>query len=202
MTSSGLWLNEKQHFQTNFMKTRTQHLPGCHPWRNCFSSLCVASTIVIVLLATSCKSTKKISNINAIDSLTWSRHFSVTPEIIPPSLATLAVPMDSLRRLPAGASYTQRDGQATVNLSYQEGNVVASARCDSLQRLVFELSEQLYGKREQTEQREEQKTAPAATFWQRFKGYSSGVLTGIILTIIIQIIYKQWQKTRKQDQSA
>ncbi|MBP3518353.1 MAG: hypothetical protein J6K31_08180 [Parabacteroides sp.] len=95
--------------------------------------------------------------------------------------------MDSLRRLPAGAAYTEKSGQATVSLSYEDGNVVASARCDSLERLVFELSEQLYGKTEQTGQREEQKTAPVATFGQRFKWCLSGVLTGIALAFILSL---------------
>jgi hypothetical protein len=100
--------------------------------------------------------------------------------------------------LPAGAAYTEKSGQATVSLTFQDGNVVASARCDSLERLVFELSEQLYGKTEQAGQREEQKTAPAATFGQRLKWCLSGVLTGIILTIIIQIIYRLWQRKQRR----
>lgn len=89
-----------------------------------------------------------------------------------------------------------------MSLSYKDGNIVATAHCDSLERLVFELSEQLHSKEQQATREDVQKTVPALTFWQRFKGYSSGVLTGIFLTIIIQIIYKQWQKTRKQDRSA
>lgn len=163
---------------------------------------CVALLITVALLVSSCRSTRQNITTSRLDSLVWDRRASVTPEIIPPSRATLAIPVDSLRRLPAGAAYTEKSGQATVCLTFQDGNVIASARCDSLERLVFELSEQLYGKTEQAGQREEQKTAPVATFGQRFKWCLSGVLTGIILTIIIQIIYKLWQKRKKrQDQS-
>lgn len=163
-------------------------------WRRWYFALCMT----VALLASSCRSTRQNIATHRLDSLAWDRKASITPAIIPPSRATLAVPVDSLRRLPAGAAYTEKSGQATVSLSYEDGNVVASARCDSLERLVFELSEQLYGKTEQTGQREEQKTAPAATFGQRLKWCLSGVLTGIILTIIIQIIYRLWQRKQRQ----
>lgn len=171
----------------------------CRAWRAVSRRLWYVLCMIAVLLVPSCRSINERTTTHRLDSLVWDRKASVTPEIIPPSRATLAVPVDSLRRLPAGAAYTEKSGQATVSLSYEDGNVVASARCDSLERLVFELSEQLYGKTEQAGQREEQKTAPVATFGQRFKWYLSGILTGIILTIIIQIIYRLWQ--RKQHRS-
>ena len=102
-----------------------------------------------------------------------------------------------IRDRPGGAAYTERSGQATVSLTFREGDVIASARCDSLERLVFELAEQLYSRGEQTEQKEEKKEAPVATFGQRLKWCSSGVLIGFILTVIIQFIYKLWQKRNK-----
>ncbi|MEF3407887.1 hypothetical protein [Parabacteroides merdae] len=170
----------------------------CRAWRAVSRRLWCVLCMIAVLLVPSCRSINERTTIHRLDSLAWDRKASVTPAIIPPSRATLAVPVDSLRRLPAGAAYTEKSGQATVSLSYEDGNVVASARCDSLERLVFELSEQLYGKTEQTGQREEQKTAPAATFGQRLKWCLSGVLTGIILTIIIQIIYRLWQRKQRQ----
>ena len=46
-------------------------------------------------------------------------------------------------------------------------------------------------------QKEEKKEAPVATFGQRLKWCSSGVLIGFILTVIIQFIYKLWQKRNK-----
>ena len=198
MTSSGLWLNEKQHFQTNFMKTRSKHLPGCHPWRNCFFSLCVASIIVIALLATSCKSTEKISNISATDSLTWNRNFSVTLATIPSSLANLTIPMDSLRRLPEGAVYSDRQGQATVTASRKDDNIHVSASCDSLQNVCYRQEEELVRIRDRLREEQIKKEPATITFWQRFKWCSTGVLIGFILTVIIQFIYKIWQKTRKR----
>lgn len=88
---------------------------------------CFALCMTVALLASSCRSTRQNIATRRLDSLVWDRKASVTPEIIPPSRATLAVPVDSLRRLPAGAAYTEKSGQATVSLSYEDGNVVASA---------------------------------------------------------------------------
>ncbi|MEY8485391.1 hypothetical protein AALE46_00520 [Tannerellaceae bacterium 33-180] len=171
---------------------------ACRVWRVVSRRSWCVLCMIAVLLVPSCRSINERITTHRLDSLVWDRKASVTPEIIPPSRATLAVPVDSLRRLPAGAAYTEKSGQATVSLTFQDGNVIASARCDSLERLVFELSEQLYGKTEQAVQREEQKTAPAATFGQRLKWCLSGVLTGIILTIIIQIIYRLWQRKQRR----
>lgn len=167
-------------------------------WKNWCSALCTT----VALLAGSCRSINESTTIHRLDSLVWDslvwdRKVSATPEIIPPARAALSVPLDSLRKLPGGAAYTERSGQATVSLTFREGDVIASARCDSLERLVFELAEQLYSRGEQTEQKEEKKEAPVATFGQRLKWCSSGVLIGFILTVIIQFIYKLWQKRNK-----
>lgn len=112
---------------------------------------------------------------------------------IPSSLAELRIPADSLRRLPAGAGYRNESGQAAVSLSMSGDTVVATARCDSLERLLFSLTEQLYAKGERDNRSEEQKAMPEATFGQQFKWCSTGILIGFILTILIQFIYKIWQ---------
>ena len=122
-------------------------------WKNWCSALCTT----VALLAGSCRSINESTTIHRLDSLVWDRKVSATPEIIPPARATLSVPLDSLRKLPGGAAYTERSGQATVCLTFREGDVIASARCDSLERLVFELAEQLHSRGEQTEQKEEKK---------------------------------------------
>ncbi|MCB6305687.1 MAG: hypothetical protein ACLT4V_09820 [Parabacteroides merdae] len=117
--------------------------------------------------------------------------------IIPPSLATLRVPTDSLRKLPTGAGYTKKNGRATVSLSYRDGHIIASARCDSLEALMFSLEEQLSRAQNRLAETEKTKEPPLVPFWTKFKWYSGGILTGIILMVIIQFIRKIWQK-RKQ----
>lgn len=127
----------------------------------CLENWCSALCTTVALLAGSCRSINESTTIHRLDSLVWDRKVSATPEIIPPARAALSVPLDSLRKLPGGAAYTERSGQATVSLTFREGDVIASARCDSLERLVFELAEQLYSRGEQTEQRKKRKRLPS-----------------------------------------
>lgn len=102
---------------------------------------------------------------------------------IPLSRATLRIPLDSLRRLPGGAIYQERDGRATVSATVKDGMLVVHAECDSLQQLVYELEERLSAQREQATTREEIK-APIGNFRTRLKWYSSGLLTGLIAALL------------------
>ena len=173
--------------KTSRSKTECRPLKGL-----CYLLKAVLLTIV-ALLAASCKTTKHNSTMHARDSLAWDRRVSVTPVIIPPSLATLRVPTDSLRKLPTGAGYTKKNGRATVSLSYRDGHIIASARCDSLEALMFSLEEQLSRAQNRLAETEKTKEPPLVPFWTKFKWYSGGILTGIILMVIIQFIRKIWQ---------
>lgn len=90
--------------------------------------------------------------------------------IIPPSLATLRVPTDSLRKLPTGAGYTKKNGRATVSLSYRDGHIISSARCDSLEALMFSLEEQLSRAQNRLAETEKTKEPPLVPFWTKFNG--------------------------------
>lgn len=105
--------------------------------------------------------------------------------------------MDSLRKLPEGAAYTKRSGQATLTLRLRGDSVHGVATCDSLQRLVYELEERLRHTHDRTERAETIKEPVTIPFRTRLKWYLSGVLTGFILTTIIQIIYKTWQRRQQ-----
>lgn len=124
------------------------------------------------------------------DSLTWNRKVSVGLAIVPPSLAELTVPMDSLRRLPEGAAYTKKSGQATLTLKVKGDSIQGTASCDSLQQQVFRLEEQLHQARDRLEQRETE-IKPAGN---PLKYYLYGVLTGIILTISFYLFIKYRKK--------
>ena len=55
---------------------------------------------------------------------------------IPASSVKLSIPADSLRKLPEGAVYRGKSGQANLTVgSDDSGNIVAEASCDSLQQL-------------------------------------------------------------------
>lgn len=124
------------------------------------------------------------------DSLQWNRKVSVTLATIPSSLAELTIPTDSLRKLPEGAAYTKKSGQATLTLKVKGDSIQGTASCDSLQQQVFNLEEELHQARDRLEQQETIKEPPEFTF----KCYLSGIITGIISFIIFQFIRK-WQNT-------
>lgn len=126
------------------------------------------------------------------DSLQWNRKVSVALATVPSSLAELTVPMDSLRRLPPGAVYTNKSGQATATLTMAGDAIIVYASCDSLQQMVYDLEEELHQARDQLEQKETIKEAPVFTL----KCYLTGIITGIISLLIFQFIRK-W--TKKQD---
>lgn len=174
------------------MKTRLKRLLDCLRWKNRFFSLCVASITIIVLLGISCRSTEKISNTSVIDSLTWNKKFSASLVITPPSLAQLTIPMDSLRRLPQGAVYTEKQGQATVTASRKDDKLVVTASCDSLQNLCYQYEEELVRIRDQLQKEQTKKEPVIVPFLSKCKWTAFGFLLAIIILSIIKII-KIWQ---------
>lgn len=60
------------------------------------------SLMLFALLVLSCRTTKVNTSARLTDNLTWNRKVSVALATTPSSLAELAIPMDSLRRLPEG----------------------------------------------------------------------------------------------------
>lgn len=70
---------------------------------------------------------------------------------IPASAVKLTIPADSLRKLPEGAVYRGKSGQANLIVgSDDSGNIVAEASCDSLQQLVLWYEEELARIRSET----------------------------------------------------
>ena len=148
----------------------------------------IVSIILSALLVTSCRTTKENTSISLKDRLEWNRKVSATLATIPSSLVELTVPMDSLRRLPVGAVYTKKSGQATASVTLRNDTVVVAASCDSLQQQVYRLEEELHQARDRLEQSETIKEAPEFTL----KCYLTGILTGILTVLIFQFIRK-WQ---------
>ena len=55
---------------------------------------------------------------------------------VPMSEVQMAVPIDSLAKLPPMASYSVRSGQASARVSREDGNLIVYASCDSLEQLI------------------------------------------------------------------
>lgn len=119
----------------------------------------------------------------------------MTPPLPP---VRLTAPLDSLRKLPSGAVYTNSSGGLRVTAKVKGDSLCVTAEAE--ERPTMEYREEEIRERVRGEQSEAVTVKEPATesFWTRFKGYSKSILTGIILTIIIQIIYKLWQRKQRR----
>nr|DAK01581.1 MAG TPA: protein of unknown function (DUF883) [Caudoviricetes sp.] len=165
----------------------------CRVWRAASRRSWCALCMIAVLLATSCRTTREDISVRAADSLRWERKVTATLATIPSSLATLRVPIDSLRRLPEGATYTQKEGQATASVGLEGETIVIHAGCDSLQALVLSLEERLDRAQEELANTLKVKEPPDIPFWMTLKGYLTGVLAGLALG---------WVLARKRNQDS
>ncbi|WP_455641519.1 hypothetical protein [Parabacteroides johnsonii] len=104
--------------------------------------------------------------------------------------------MDSLRRLPVGAIYTSRRGRATASARRISDTLYIEANCDSLIMINYQLQERLDRLQQQQAQNNTVREPATATFWDRLKTFSAGMMIGIILTIITKFIYKLWQNRK------
>jgi len=131
---------------------------------------------------------------------------------VPMSAVTLTIATDSLRSLPAGASYTERSGQASVKVSRKAATatepeyIYVYASCDSLMLQCERYERQIrslrseYGERllemqsrlAATEsQHTEQKEKPPNGIGMALEWYFYGLLSGSLVTIIIFIKLKK-----------
>lgn len=178
----------------------------------------VASIVITALCLGACSTSKKAQSASqtvetrqkvermAMDSareVTVVRQEAVT---VPESKVTVTIVKDSLLRLPEGASWTGRSGQANVNVQRRAATdgkpevIVVEATCDSLQ-LQCERYEQTIatqkraidaladaGYRLYAEQREEVKEKPPNGIKTALKWLFSGIIIGLLLGRIKAII--------------
>ena len=131
---------------------------------------------------------------------------------VPMSAVTLTIATDSLCSLPAGASYSERSGQASVKVSRKAATatepeyIYVYASCDSLQLQCERYERQIrnlhiqYGERLNEMQNrlaatshelEEVKEKPPNAIGTALKWFFYGLLSGILVTIIIFIKLKK-----------
>ena len=148
----------------------------------------------------------------AIDSVSELVEIRTEPVKVPMSAVTLTIATDSLRSLPAGASYSERSGQARAKVSRKATTatepeyIYVYASCDSLElqceryeRQIRNLHSQ-YGERlnemqgrlsATSHELEEVKEKPPNAIGTELKWYFYGLLSGILATIIIFIKLKK-----------
>ena len=131
---------------------------------------------------------------------------------VPMSSVTLTIATDSLRSLPAGASYSERSGQASVKVSRKAATatepeyIYVYASCDSLMLQCERYERQIRNIHSQYDERlnemqnrlaatlhelEEVKEKPPNAIGTALKWYFFGLLSGILATIIIIIKLKK-----------
>lgn len=160
-------------------------------------ALCMA----VVLPVLSCRTIKEDTSIRVADSLRWDRKVSVTLATTPLPPVRLTAPLDSLRKLPAGAVYTDSSGSLRVTASLKGDSLCVTAETENLPRLEYQEEESREQTRSGQSESETVKEPVAVPFWNRLKHGLNGILIAFILIIIFKR-YKQWQKTKKQDRSA
>lgn len=148
----------------------------------------------------------------AIDSVSELVEIRTEPVKVPMSAVTLTIATDSLRSLPAGASYSERSGQASVKVSRKAATatepeyIYVYASCDSLQLQCERYERQIRNLHSQYDERlnemqnrlsatshelEEVKEKPPNAIGTALKWYFYGLLSGILATIIIFIKLKK-----------
>ena len=110
-------------------------------------------------------------------------------EAVPKSEVRLAIPADSLLKLPPQAKYSRKSGQANVEVSRDKDVITVYASCDSLQVLAeyYESTSSLWRERcgEMAglyEEEVKQRPNPVKTF---FYGFGVGILLSVLTIIII-----------------
>ena len=119
-------------------------------------------------------------------------------ETVPMSRAEVAIPVESLMKLPAEAVYSERSGQATATVE-RKGNVIyVSATCDSLARELEYYEEQYYRARDALERHEEHTETDQKeqyeSIWNPLGVLIMGLLGGVLLTITVIINRKDGEK--------
>ena len=182
----------------NFVKQRKNWPAIRARWPVLEKLLIQPGTVLIVTIAlclTGCASHRKSMNREvrtetaSADSASGSRRAGLVMAGVPASSVKLTIPADSLRKLPEGAVYRGKSGQANLTVgSDDSGNIVAEASCDSLQQLVLWYEEELARIRSETKneisndvQTEEKRPPnPVRVFtW----GMVAGLLVGMLLTM-------------------
>ena len=163
-------------------------LPG---WKQLWPSLrpsfprwWLVGIITIALSASSCSSSKSISEKQERDSLIINERYEKLPIRIPESKVNLQIPALNLPKLPQGASYSDKQGQANVKVRVENDTVYIEASCDEIIAEMERMEREIYYLKDTAESLLEEKKPPEIGIKTVIKWFSVGFLLGIIITVI------------------
>lgn len=112
--------------------------------------------------------------------------------MVPSSKAEIAIPVDSLLKLPSQAVYTHHSGQATATVAKKGEVIYVAATCDSLQREVEYYEELYYKARDALEQYKDRVQTETKQQSSNLRAklvtlFSMGFVAGAFLIILIII---------------
>ena len=161
------------------------------------SLLPIALILMAVLCCASCATTKKTQTeqtqreqIKVTSDTAASVIRTIQKEVVPSSKAEIAIPVDSLLKLPSQAVYTHHSGQATATVGKKGDVIYVAASCDSLQREVEYYEELYYKARDaleqykdsvQTETKQQSSNLLVKFITLFWMGFAAGVLTIIFI---------------------
>ena len=108
---------------------------------------------------------------------------------VPESRTTLALTTDDLRKLPPGASYTNKNGQASAKVTAKGDSIFITASCDSLQTLLYKYEREMDSLKQKSKQVATE-TKIEAGFVFDLKSFAIGVVSVLILLLINSLIKK------------
>lgn len=165
----------------------------------------IALILMVVLCLQSCASTKKTQTEQVM--MTQAQETRDTSalvikqtltQVIPESRAEMAIPVDSLLSLPAGATYYRKSGQARAEVRMRGDTIIIASTCDSIARQAEYYEEMYYRARDALEQHNnEVKTAferqqePLAN---PIVCFALGIIAGVLSTVTIILTRKRYEK--------
>lgn len=165
------------------------------------------SIMLIALLIMSCSTTKQTSRTQSretSDSLVIREIQKAIPVTVPESKAQIAIPTESLHKLPEGATFKEKSGQAAVEVKYIPAQpdvgkpeyIIVTATCDSLQLLCWEKDKELTRIRSDTEKEKLEIKQDASRAKNRclLIGFISGACVVIVIRLSINKLKKYVRK--------
>lgn len=168
--------------------------PGC---ARLSRQLPVVLILTVVLCCVSCATTKKTQTEQTQSQQIVTVHDTVQAftriiqtEAVPESRVEMRISVDSLLKLPQGASYHRKSGQAHADISIRGDTIYVTGTCDSLSRQVKYYENLYHTARDALEAQNRQsanadsKERPCPT-WLLITTFTLGLTFGAITTIFI-----------------